>query len=645
MKSKKYKAVNSSWLYPHPRGTSTSERQIAIGSTESNDADDTYVSDCRNIVAYRKAAISLFNIDSSRQERIEEWFLSKHLFLAKRFNLRACNDGSPEPCDQALTEDEIIFVLADWYTLFNRKRQDYRHNHTIFWNIWKSIEDLAPVEYAIKQAMKMLPSIKPEVEEKLSIWLRFMYDEAQKLNLSLDDLKDELQMDTPAHPSVFPWLAENVNTQMPVSVLTKYFSSMAEIQAIEKEKGHYSVSYSQEDLEKAKDDMMRVEEIRRLITDCKKWAKKCYSTTNDILTIIQSKSSNYGSKYDITKDRNTPFDSSKISRIIDATKNYFLDLSNDKSCQLHTVLIESVILSVVHEENKENEEKTEKRLNAFPFTYMMICACGRSPFKDKGHVNCETFVQKLHSCNDSFLYGQRSIKKQNIERVARIKLLYELNCAMEHSREIQLLNWELFLHIHGAKIRSEEERLQWNEITKDLPELSPIILQLKVHDCIANCLPAMPEDLFSYSGRNVIQSGGFFIFLDQHPLVVPELKKRIRNSKSYWHTKINEFLHEAYTYDYNPNKIRENIGSLTGKSILKWDTIPYASYKDVKKFCGSLYSTVCNLSRVEQDIEQLRCLLLEYAMKECIAEQLRERLSAVCSAWLKGLFHDIGIQW
>lgn len=179
-------------LYLRPRGLGQDH------STESIHQSEKLTT--RAINEYRKTGMQALYMARSHQERHEEAMLSKHAFLLKRIN-EAGNEHSV-----TFHKEQLIYLLADWHTLFRRSRQDYQHDREFYNNLRKEMGESHQehVEYAINKAVDKVTDV--EAEKKYRRYLSCIQAKADEKQIQLEEWYRDLCSAEPWHNAATPEL-------------------------------------------------------------------------------------------------------------------------------------------------------------------------------------------------------------------------------------------------------------------------------------------------------------------------------------------------------------------------------------------------------------------------------------------------------
>lgn len=547
------------------------------------------------IKRYRENAQKVFYLTDPHLARKEYWLLSKQRFLMDEQNAHS------------ITADQLIYLLGDWNTLFNRRFQDYAHDKP-FYDAWKSeigetAEDVRA--YLITEALVKVDD--PELRKRYTFVLTAMQAAADQEEGAAGCVPELSMLRGEEREAFF------------ADVLQNYLARQRELPAIWKAAGRYHPGLSAEEAEAANADMGRVERLRRLIKVYDEWNPAQFNVRN------LTNGCEYQSNMYTGEEGCELLSAKQISNIVTVTKRFFNLVKPRSTAEVQDGLTRAVILHILlGDKGSEERRRTPRQsLMGFPFVFLMVCATDRELFTKKTTIHYDKFADRCSAAGH--VYDERPSKAR--QRSARIELLRELLTICDLSPEERLLNWNMFLSVHGLEILSPEEFQLWREITQKLPERMPIELEVCASECLGVCIPALPEELSSYHAGSVLHLGGAMKYLRDHPDVLPRLVECFPRRDDYWVDVEKRYFDAAFSFDYGSEKIKDGLLQLSNRAIFNWEEIPGASHRDMVEFCESLYQGEAQPERVESNVKELRSLLVETALRKDAEKRTRKVIS------------------
>ena len=611
------------------------------------------------IKKYREEAKKIFDLESSHQDRNDLSLLNKSAYLYRKL------EDSKNTHTQFLNCAQLTYILADWHTLFCDGRQMYQHDREYFLQLQREMGQSREqqIEYAISMALvedaqlMVLRHGKDDPQnniqrEKIRVYLKQIQEWADNVNKNADRALSAIkrkyndhELDAP-HPSqVLPWIRrdqgdmeESVEDEkfnaMFWRIFFTYCSRLHECKTVNKMLRDYKPEYSHEDLVHAKEDMDRVKQLKVQFEKVKSWFPKKL-TFQQIFGCMDFSSSST----DTSKEQEETFlrNEGKIQKVIEVTRHYYDELTKGGSNKIKDCLVRAVIINVAKfcELNVIGDHNNEPYI-IFPFVYLTFCIFCKETFSRRTTVDYDLLNDKFNK-SDS-LYNQRPSRAR--QRLARIRLLNQLNQICSLSSKSSEMNWELFLNLHGSEILSDEEGMLWDEIIERLPNSTPLqLMKLRrtISSCLENCLPLYPEDLFCYRCFSQTSlGGGFFSYIEQYPETVQKLQAAISQSE-YWEKKEEEYFKRFFQYDYDIDEIYTWFSEKIGRAVFDWNSIPHASDMELQQFFENIRYRPRYNGNTNDDITEMRSLLVEYTLRKNAAERIKFELKEIAEAEIQSI--------
>ena len=74
------------------------------------------------------------------------------------------------------------------------------------------------------------------------------------------------------------------------------------------------------------------------------------------------------------------------------------------------------------------------------------------------------------------------------------------------------------------------------------------------------------------------------------------------------------------------------------RAVIKWDKIPNASDDEMRSFCETLYHGTDRPQHIEDNVTELRALLLEYALREDAAARIKRALKDSFQSYMNSVY-------
>ena len=198
-------------------------------------------------------------------------------------------------------------------------------------------------------------------------------------------------------------------------------------------------------------------------------------------------------------------------------------------------------------------------------------------------------------------------------------------------------NWEIFFKIIGCKksriwsLFEKPSKLFLELLSREnIP--APLDFPASVREMIDGCMPLEYDSLYCFRLSSKIKEGGFERFLNQYPDTLVECVKRLKIRVKHG-TNLDEYLKEWGALKVNLSKIRRICQSMIK---IYWNTIPNSTDADLFDFCISQYESSDAINRQEvkkrneerakDDVQELKMLLTEAAIRQCLIDQAKEVL-------------------
>lgn len=390
-------------------------------------------------------------------------------------------------------------------------------------------------------------------------------------------------------------------------VLRPYLSHLIRLPLEKEAAGHYRPTYRVIDIEFCKKYRIRQKHLQEVKTEITSPDTKKYKFFLEKISKVALDSQN---RSPVRKPL-----TGKISEISIATTKY---LKRTRSGAEH--IDGEQVKRIVAQVSEQIDD-----MSLFPMAYLMVCVAGTSKlFSSNMSIKGETIAGV---CERPY-HQKPTVQKQ---RIARIRFLRELIRCCDLKEEGQKKSWELFFRIHGERILSIEEEQLWMELTQkeskkwariNIPEIE---LQLLRAEYLKDCFPVFPEYLLSYRGGSVLQRGGFAAFLDRHPDVLKECVRRIQNQKMSWKDIRKRYLDCWGALSYDLMELREVCLQASKHINLAQVLRKYAV--DIQVIVDGMDAK--NSVSEYVDMDELRQLLIELAIRKTLAEDAQAQLKCV----------------
>lgn len=255
------------------------------------------------------------------------------------------------------------------------------------------------------------------------------------------------------------------------------------------------------------------------------------------------------------------------------------------------------------------------------FRFLVLCVAGN------GMIFSSRKTKELDS--QQILDFQKHIYRQkpskSTQRICRLRLLFEVCEALEMSSETVKENMLLFLKYHGCDVRSQTEAEIWKAgLTRHNLQDTCASIALRCYENLSDCLSIFPKEFYCYRSCSQLHMGGFLAFAKRFSTSIAGNSKYI--------TALPEALQQLYLAQWNSdNPDREMIA-------LKCQEVSAAFVESVamKNWIAQWDAASRNgLHKVPYpiDLQELRALSLEYAIRSACVEQaktvLQEKLSTL----------------
>lgn len=414
-------------------------------------------------------------------------------------------------------------------------------------------------------------------------------------------------------------------------VLETFFASIMALPLEKEAAGHYKARYREFDKNACLAYQKRKERIERAL---KKYQEgrveekliKESELPDPIVDLIGTSSKK--SQIDVKEDKIAEDTREYLSFTRGGAKHFDVDLAK-----------EAVRQTAVAADNK---------IECFPMLYLMVCVAGSSQLFE----TCRSLGKESLQGAFEIPYHQKPARWR--QRIHRIDFLHKLHKLCELDRDQRSASWQWFLQIHGSAIESAEEADLWRMIIYDDNEgidfdnpkedISPIELSLLCNDCLQTCLPIQLEYLFGYQGGSVLHMGGFAQFLQKYPDVLPACVQRIKQRPDRWKDIQKQYLKQWSMIPCDLLEIKEQCRQ--GCELIRWGTLPNISREDIYEFFKSLPKNKVGKKRIMSDIEELKILLIESALRITLNEQARGVLAhKIEETWNKDSDFEIRVSF
>ena len=245
------------------------------------------------------------------------------------------------------------------------------------------------------------------------------------------------------------------------------------------------------------------------------------------------------------------------------------------------------------------------------FRFLVLCVAGNGMLFSSRKIK-ELDSQQIFDF-PKHVYRQKPSK--STQRTCRLRLLFDVCDALQMSSEAVKENLLLFLKYHGCDVRSQAEAEIWKAgLARYNLSDSCASIALRCYENLSDCLPIFPQELYSYQSCSQLHMGGFLAFAKQFSAPIA--------GKSKYITDIPETLQQQYLTQWNSdNPDRESISlncqeassafveSVAMKEwIAQWD-------EDSRKGLHKVPYPI--------DLQELRALSLEYAIRNACAKQAK----------------------
>lgn len=411
-------------------------------------------------------------------------------------------------------------------------------------------------------------------------------------------------------------------------VLEPFFASIRALSLDKEAAGHHKAQYRECDLNAVQSYLERKKCLEKVLEQYRAYKKE----SNDLSAFESLKDPVLDStcyfEENVQGFKSQEEKGRTIEKIIQVTKDY---LSGTRGGANR--FSESIANAVVMEMLSNNENKIAQ----FPIQYLMVCVASSSQlFSIHRSLHKKTVRNALEKP-----YQQKPDK--SIQRIIRIRFLDELHKICKLKKDDQSANWKCFLHIHGSEILSFEEADLWRTIiygdkynfyhpSVDIP---PIELSLLCSEYLQTCLQIQPEYMYGYQGGSVLHQGGFAQFLREYPDVLADCVERIKQRPERWEKNQKRYLKLWSAIPCDLSEIKDLCKQ--GCKLIRWGTIPNASKEEMRDFCQLLHKNKVGEKQIASDIEELKMLIVEAALRTVLTEQARIILARkIEKAWNKG---------
>ena len=390
-------------------------------------------------------------------------------------------------------------------------------------------------------------------------------------------------------------------------VLRPYLSHMIRLPLEKEAAGHYRSEYRIVDYEFCEEYRIRRNKLNEIKASIELPSTKEYKSFLEMVSNLSLDSQNRSAEH---KQLN-----GKIEEICAATIGY-LKSTRSGAERVARKQVKRIIAQV-------SEQIGD--MNLFPMAYLMVCVAGTSKlFSSNMSIKGKIIAG---ACEKPYHQKPAAYK----QRIARIQLLSELMRCCDIEKDGQKENWGLFFRIHGERITSLEEIKLWTELKEKQPEqwmrrnLPVIELQMMRNEFMKDCFPVFPEYLLSYRGGSVWQLGGFAAFLHKHPEVLEECVRRIQGRDVPWNDIRKSYLKCWGALSYDLIELREIC--LRASRHINLAQILRKHAVDLQVFIDDMDTR--NAVSDRADLDELKQLLVELAIRKTLAEDAKARLGCV----------------
>lgn len=577
-----------------PKGVGSEYAQkkaVAVEKLDSKDKERLLkeISACEK---YRRAGMAALSFGSGHVDRREKYAYSKRTFLLN------------EPGADNMSLEKLVYILADRKTLFNKNFQSHAYSRWFFSSAAAGLEACTE---------KVTEDSEDDMWESYRVRSDQLAEEAERRGVHIGNVLEK-------------WVLEkSTEAGFPLRI-TILFEDTAEDRAIRKELGRYTLERRLDDLIIYEEDMetenwlpealrdyeedsARVRGLKDLCDSYKKWREQ----GEPLLPSSQTNMLTYKECEDICRKL--------FDEIYDAVLQFFDSSRRSKG----------------HNLPKPDPKYTKQVLHTMvtklrtttpmPFTFLMVCVTQKQHFYSVGTPDVQKALTEYSSPVLAY-HARPAYKTQRLERIRFLDRFIEIfGLSPEDARK----NWRCFLDTHGDGILTEAEAVLWKDITRKVPGIVPIEVQLSGKDCLDDCLPAMPEEFGCYENASPLQLDGFSRYVKDYPEVISQLKKQIPQRSKVWPKNVKDYFEHLYSEHYDLDTVKILCRHASESKKIRWEEIPHAALDEQKTFCETqrkrIYNRPVNASQIEKDVVELRSLLIEYVLWEISADYIKRLLA------------------